>query len=84
MYSKARPEIYLRQVSGTYDLVLRLPDNTCIYLLDKLLFGHLDNIQVSSVAVSIEGEMISSQLLQNEEQQLIVVLLVGQVVGKCL
>ena len=58
--------------------------HTRTHLFNKLLLGHFDDVQVSSVAVPVEGEVVSGQLLQDEQQQLIVVLLVGQVTGKCL
>ena len=60
-----------------------VPLHTCsTHLLHKLLLWDLHNVQVSSVAVPVEGEVVARHLPQNEQQQLIVVLLVGQIVGK--
>ena len=36
--------------------------------LNKLLFGDLHYVQVSSIAVSVEGEVVAGQLLQDEQK----------------
>ena len=55
-----------------------------MYLFHKLLLGDLHDVEVSSVAVPVESEVVSGQLLQNEQQKLVVVLLVRQVTRKSL
>ena len=47
------------------------------YLVQKLLLRDLDELHLPAIAVAIVGQVVAGQLSQDEEEQLIVVTLVG-------
>ena len=52
------------------------------YLLLQVLLGDLDDVALRSVPVPLIGHLLSHQLLQDEQQQLVVVAFESQVARK--
>lgn len=54
------------------------------YLILQVFLWYLDHITLDSISASLVGNLLSDQLLEDEEQQLIVVLAKCQVASECL
>ena len=54
------------------------------HLFSKLFFGDFNDLLLCAVAVPVVGPVLTHQLLQDKEQQLVVVLLVREEVTKSL
>ena len=53
-----------------------------LYLFNEFIFWYFNDLHISSVAISVEVEMVTSQLAKDEQKQFIVVSFVSQVVSK--
>lgn len=54
------------------------------YLILQVFLGYLNGVVLDSISVPLVGDLLSHQLLKDEEQQLVIVPAEGQVAGKCL
>lgn len=52
------------------------------YLILKIFFWDLDGVVLDSVSVPLVGDLLSHQLFEDEEQQLVVVSAEGQIAGE--
>lgn len=69
-----------------YSSSFRISPMVCLrrYLVRQVFLWDLDDVLLGSVSVALVGNLLSHQLLQDEQQQLVVVSPEGQVPCKCL
>jgi len=63
----------------TYTIARLQYSFTRLYLVCKVLLGDFNGVELCRVAISLEHHLILSELLENEQQQLVVVTSVRQV-----